>query len=284
MPVFPMAVKLAAYLATVHLTLKYSYRLCSHANNRISSLAAPITVLSLLASLVAVIPLATTLTVTFAFILAADGPPLPIVTLDQTSDALGFTLWGAGLGFVCVMVMFVLGRVAGFIKVQKVDDMERRDRLPSFCGGLTDYLGAAIFEEIAMRGYVFYLLYSEFGAGIAIVASAVVFAAVHLIRPDRIPAVFTLNAFIFGLLTGASRCYTGALWLPIGLHIGWNVTSGPLLGLPYSGVVYDRGIVRSDVKGPQWFTGGLYSLDAGVVGTLALLLAAAVLKLVAPAI
>ncbi len=284
MPVLPMAVKLAAYLAAVHLTLKYSYRLCSHANNRISSLSAPIPVLSLLASLIAIIPPATTLAVTFLFVFAADGPPLPIVTLDQTSGALGFTLWGAGLGFVCVMVMFVLGRLAGFIRVGKVDDTQRRDRLPAFCGGLTDYAGAAVFEEVAMRGYVFYLLYSEFGAGAAIIGSAFVFAAVHLVRPDRIPVVFTLNAFIFGLLTGASRYYTGALWLPIGLHIGWNVTSGPFLGLPYSGVVYDRGIVRSDVKGPQWFTGGLYSLDAGVVGTLALLLAAVVLRLVAPAI
>lgn len=284
MPVFPMAAKLIAYLAAVHMTLRYSYRLCSHASNRISSLTAPVTVLSLLACLAALIPPVTALAVTFLFILAADGPPVRIVALDQTSGWLGFTLWGAGLGFVCVMVMFVFGRAAGFIRVQKVDDRQPRDRLPAFCGGLSDYLGSAVFEEIAMRGYVFYLFHTVYGAGAAVVGSAVVFAVVHLIRPDRIPAVFTLNAFIFGLLTGASRYCTGTLWLPIGLHVGWNVTSGPFLGLPYSGVAYDRGIVRSDVKGPQWFTGGLYSLDAGVLGTLALLLAATVLKLVAPAI
>jgi len=265
------------------LILKYSYRLCSRASNRISSLTAPVFVLSLLACLAALIPSATALAVTFLFILATDGSPFPIVALDQTSGWLGFTLWGAGLGFVCVMVMFVFGRAAGFIRVRKIDDGQRRDRVPAFLGGLSDYLGAAAFEEIAMRGYVYYLIQTVYGAWAAVVGSAVVFAAVHLVRPDRIPAVFTVNAFIFGLLTGASRYWTGALWLPIGLHVGWNVTSGPFLGLPYSGVAYDRGIVRSDVKGPQWFTGGLYSLDAGVLGTLALLLAAAVLKLVAPA-
>lgn len=283
MPVFPMAAKLIGYLAVVHLTLKYSYRLCLRANNRISWRTAPVTAISLLACLIALIPSATALAVTFLFVLATDGPPLRITGLDQTSGWLSITLWGAGLGFVCVMVMFVFGRAAGFISVHKMNYGQQRDRVPSFCGGLSDYLGSAVFEEIAMRGYVFYLIQTVYGAGAAVVGSAIVFAAVHLVRPDRIPAVFTVNAFIFGLLTGASRYWTGALWLPIGLHVGWNVTSGPFLGLPYSGAAYDRGIVRSEVKGPQWFTGGLYSLDAGVLGTLALLLAAAVLKLVAPA-
>ena len=284
MPVFPMSVKLAVYLAAIGLTLKYSYRLCSHANNRVSSLAAPVTVLSLLASLIATIPLTTTLAVTILFIFAADGPPVPILALEHTPSALGFALWGTGLGFVCVMLMFACGLAGKFINVQRVDGVERRERLPRFCSGLTDYVGGAVFEEVIMRGYVYYLLSSAFGGGVAVVASSVIFALVHLVRPDRIPAVFTLNAFIFGLLTGASRYYTGDLWLPIGLHIGWNVTAGPILGLPYSGVNYDKGIIRSEVKGPQWFTGGLYSPDAGVLGTLALLVAAVVLRLVAPAI
>jgi len=279
-----MCVKLVTYLAAIGLTLRYSYRLCSHADNRISSLAGPVTVLSLLASVAALIPLIMTLGVTVLFVMGEDGRPLTVLALDNVSGGLGVTLWGTGLGFACVMLMFGCGLVARFIAVKHVDATGQRERLPRFFSGLTDYIGGAVFEEVVMRGYLFYLISSVFGGWVAIVGSSLIFALVHLIRPDRIPTVFTLNAFIFGLLTGASRYYTGALWLPIGLHIGWNVTAGPILGLPYSGVTYDRGIVRSEVRGPQWFTGGLYSPDAGVLGTLALIVAACVLRLAALAV
>jgi len=277
-----MAVKLAGYVAAISLTLKYSYRLCSHANNRISSLTAPVAVLSLLASLTALIPLAATLIVTLLFVIPADGSPLPILAITYHPGALPLALRGAGLGFACVMLMFCCGLAGRFISVRRVDDTQPRERLPRCCNGFADYVGGAVLEEIVMRGYVFYLIGSVFGGVVAVVGSSVVFALVHLVRPDRIPTVFTLNAFIFGLLTGACRYYTGGLWLPIGLHLGWNVTAGPILGLPYAGIAYDKGLVRSEVKGPQWFTGGLYSPDAGVLGTLALLVAAAALRFVAP--
>ena len=154
--------------------------------------------------------------------------------------------------------------------------------MPLFFGGLSDYLGGAILEEVVTRGYVFYFLNGVFGGQAAIIGSSLIFALVHLVRPDRIPLIFTLTAFVFGLLTGACRYYTGGLWLPIGLHFGWNVTAGPILGLPYSGIAYDKGIVESDVSGPEWFTGGFYSPDAGLLGTFALLVAAVGLRLIAP--
>ncbi len=284
MPIISMSAKLIAYLAATNLALRYSYRLCSHTNNRILSLSAPVTIISLLTAIVALLPMTTTLAVTILFIMIADGSPITILALNHSSGALGFTLWGAGLGFICVMLMFACGLAGKFITVHKIDGENRRERIPKFYIGLIDYIGGAIFEEVVLRGYIFYLLSSVFGGIVAIFVSSFIFSLLHLVRPDRIPAVFTLNAFIFGLLTGASRYYTGALWLPIGLHIGWNVTAGPILGLPYSGITYDRGIVRSEVKGPQWFTGGLYSPDAGLLGTIALAVAAVVLGLVAPII
>lgn len=283
MPVLIMSVKLAAYLACIGLTLKLTYRLCSHANNRISSLDAPTIARSVLASVAAVLPLAITLSITVAFAALADGDPASVLGLSYNAKALSLTGSGAALGFACVMLMFACGVMGGFIKVRRPKYAHRRERhLPLFFGGLSDYLGGAILEEVVMRGYVFYLLNGAFGGETAIIGSSLIFALVHLIRPDRTPLIFTLNAFIFGLLTGACRYFTGTLWLPIGLHFGWNVAAGPILGLPYSGVAYDKGVVESDVSGPEWFTGGFYSLDAGVLGTLALLVAAVGLRLIAP--
>lgn len=71
-----------------------------------------------------------------------------------------------------------------------------------------------------------------------------------------------------------SRQPITALWLGIGLHFAWNIGAGSILGLPYSGKPFKQGVVECDVRGPIWLTGGLHSLDAGVLGTLALVIAA----------
>lgn len=285
MPFLVMSVKLAAYICTIGLTLKHAHRLCLCANNRISTSTASTTVRSLLASLAAVIPLALVLAATVVFAAAADGNPIPILGLTYDSESLPFVSYGAGLGFACVMLMFVCGMLGGFIKVKPAAAPEQRDEhLPMFFGGLSDYFSGAILEEVVTRGYIYYLLSRSFGGIVAIICSSLIFSLVHLIRPNRIPLIFTLNAFIFGLLTGACRYCTGQLWLPMGLHFGWNVTAGPFLGLPYSGISYDRGFVKSDVSGPEWFTGGFYSPDAGVLGTFALLVAAVGLRMIAPVI
>ena len=116
----------------------------------------------------------------------------------------------------------------------------------------------------------------------AIVGSAIIFSLAHLVKHSKMPALFTVNALVFGLLTAACRHYTGTLWLPIGLHFGWNVAAGPIFGLPYSGKAYERGVVVSEVSGPLWLTGGIYSLDAGLLGSVALLVAAVGLTAVVP--
>lgn len=285
MPVILMAVKLAAYISVVGLTLKYANRLFVRANNRIVSCAASASIRSLLASLAAIIPLALTGGATVLFAAVVDGNPLPILGLTYNSTSIPFVTYGAGLGFGCVMLMFFLGMLGGFIRVRPAANPEQHDaHIPLFFGGLSDYFSGAILEEVVTRGYVYYLLCGVFGAVPAIIVSSLLFSLVHLIRPNRIPLIFTLNAFIFGLLTGACRYHTGLLWLPMGLHISWNVTAGPLLGLPYSGISYDQGVVKSEVSGPEWFTGGFYSPDAGVLGTFALLVAAVGLRLIAPII
>ncbi len=102
------------------------------------------------------------------------------------------------------------------------------------------------------------------------------------VKQPNTPAMYKINALIFGILVAACRNHTGTLWLPIGLHFGWNVVSGPIFGLPFSGSTYDRGVVVSEVTGPAWLTGGLYSLDAGLLGTLALMIAAVGLVVVTP--
>lgn len=283
MPFILMSAKLTAYLGCIGLTLKYAHRISSRAGKSTMSMDTSSVNRTVLASLAAMIPFICTSAATLAFAALTQPDPLAMLGLTWGSDSLSLTWSGIVLGFSCVMLMFSAGLLMGFIKASRSQKRSRdRDHIAEFFAGSSDYLTGAVLEEVVIRGYTYYVINATLGWSAAIVISSAIFALAHLVRPNRIPFVFTVNAFFFGLLTGVCRYATGSLWLPIGLHLAWNVTAGPILGLPYSGAPYDKGLIRSDVSGPVWLMGGFYSPDAGMLGTCALLLAAVGLRFMAP--
>src|SRR5262249_55818748 len=72
-------------------------------------------------------------------------------------------------------------------------------------------------------------------------------------------------AFEAGLLLGAAFVLTRRLWLPIGLHIGWNFLEGGIFGQSVSGGSAN-GWVRGFVEGPEWLCGGSFGVAASLVG------------------
>ena len=283
MSFFDTCVKLATYLACVGLGLELSHRLYRRTTARILEMDASAIWLSFLSSLAACIPLATALAVSMAFVTFLDKGSLLTLGLSYTGDSLLFVAYGAAIGFCCVTLMFLIAMVSGYVNVRpsKLSD-DCMTCLPLFFGGLADFFTAAVFEEIIIRGYVFYVMLQSLGPLPAIIGSSVIFSLAHMVRHKETPVMFAVNTFLFGLLTATIRYYTGTLWLPIGLHFGWNVASGPVFGLPCSGRSYDHGMVESEVTGPLWLMGGRYSPDAGALGTVALIVAAAGLVSVTP--
>jgi hypothetical protein len=64
---------------------------------------------------------------------------------------------------------------------------------------------------------------------------------------------------------------TKQLWLPIGLHIGWNFFEGVIFGFPVSGMnSYKLVLLRE--SGPKTWTGGEFGPEAGLLVLPALLL------------
>lgn len=76
-----------------------------------------------------------------------------------------------------------------------------------------------------------------------------------------------LNLYLAGLLLGTAYVLTRSLWLPIGVHFGWNFVQGPLSGLAVSG--HDLGSPSQLValQGPRCLTGGTFGLEGGIVAT-----------------
>jgi hypothetical protein len=57
---------------------------------------------------------------------------------------------------------------------------------------------------------------------------------------------------------------TRRLWLPIGIHAGWNFTEGGVFGAAESGTA-PHGWLQSTTSGPAWLSGGDFGPEASVV-------------------
>lgn len=283
MTLYQAFARLAAYLICIGLALELSHRLYWHISRSVADMKVSTLTRSVLGILIACIPLGSAVGITAVFVSLIDQQSLISLGLHYDGESLTSVSYGAAIALCCVTVVFLLGLLMGYINVKPSKLSEDCvSCMPLFLGGLVDFFTAAVFEEIIFRGYVYYVLLKSGGLYFAIIGSAVVFSTAHLIKHANVPLLYVLNAFVFGIVVAVCRYYTCSLWLPIGLHFGWNVVSGPIFGLPYSGRNYDRGVVVSEVSGPQWLTGGQYSLDAGVLGTLAIIIAAVTLSTVTP--
>lgn len=138
---------------------------------------------------------------------------------------------------------------------------------------LTMFLPAAVHEELLFRGYAFQKLY-RWKRGFAILFMALIFASLHS-GNDAVTVLGLVNVFLGGVLLGLAYARYERLWFPIGLHLGWNLMTGPILGHEVSGYHSMRTIWVETGGGAPWITGGDFGLEGSVWVTVVALLATA---------
>ncbi len=124
-------------------------------------------------------------------------------------------------------------------------------------------IAVGFYEELLFRGYRLQNLIEGLNLTWALVLSSAIFALAHLLNPHSSLAS-TLGLFGAGLFMAYAWLRTGRLWLPIGLHIGWNFFEGAVFGFPVSGLNFP-GIVQQIDIGPVVITGGAFGPEAGLV-------------------
>jgi len=124
------------------------------------------------------------------------------------------------------------------------------------------FVGSAA-EEILFRGFGFQTLLANFGIWVAVAPLAVLFGLLHLGNPGA-TWLGIVNTIGFGVVFGYACARSRDLWLPIGLHFGWNFTL-PLFGVNVSGLRMDvTGYEMSWTAGALW-SGGAYGPEASVL-------------------
>jgi uncharacterized protein len=128
------------------------------------------------------------------------------------------------------------------------------------------FVPAAIHEEVVFRGYPFQKV-AAWNRPLAVFGWSALFAAVHL-GNEGVSALGTLNIFLAGVLLSLAYLAYRRLWLPVALHVWWNVLSGPLLGHEVSGLALERTLLGTVDPGPDLLTGGSFGLEASIWATL----------------
>lgn len=131
------------------------------------------------------------------------------------------------------------------------------------------YIGVGWQEELFARGYLLQNLEDGLNIWWAVGLSSLVFGLGHLGNPNA-TLVGALGTGLAGAFLAYAYLRTRQLWLPIGIHIGWNFFEGPVLGFPVSGMNFGYTLMQQAVSGPEWITGGLFGPEAGAIVLLAL--------------
>jgi len=124
-------------------------------------------------------------------------------------------------------------------------------------------------EELFSRGYQLQNIADGLNIPWGVILSSLIFAVMHLGNPNVFTSADSALRVILGLvLAGIFLAYgclrTKQLWLPIGLHIGWNFFEGPVFGFQVSGMEVFR-LVEQTVDGPPAITGGTFGPEAGLI-------------------
>jgi membrane protease YdiL (CAAX protease family) len=127
-------------------------------------------------------------------------------------------------------------------------------------------------EELLSRGYQLQNISEGMNLTWGVLISSTAFALSHLLNPGA-NWISTFGIFLAGLFLSLGYILTGQLWLPIGLHIGWNFFEGVVFGFPVSGL-NPYALVKVSLTGPEIWTGGQFGPEAGLLLLPALLLGA----------
>ena len=125
-------------------------------------------------------------------------------------------------------------------------------------------------EELISRGYWLQNLRAGLNLSLGVLLSSAFFALAHSFNPNLSWQAF-LGLFLSGLFLAYGYLRTRQLWLPIGLHIGWNFFEGTMFGFPVSGQYFYQ-VIRQTVSGPDIITGGAFGPEGGLILLPALLL------------
>jgi membrane protease YdiL (CAAX protease family) len=124
--------------------------------------------------------------------------------------------------------------------------------------------GAGFIEELIFRGILFRWIEEFAGSWAALFVTSALFGLAHITNDNASLFSSVAIAIEAGVMLGGAYMLTRSLWVPIGIHFGWNVTQGLIWDVPVSGNDVD-GLVDARLVGDPLISGGAFGLEASVI-------------------
>jgi membrane protease YdiL (CAAX protease family) len=202
--------------------------------------------------------------ITIAFLLAAYVLVIARLGARPRSDfplapAARETAAGLGIGFALMAASVGVAALLGVYRIVGAGDASRLAMAL-----IATAIMPAFTEELLFRGILFRWIEEFGGSWLALVVTSALFGLAHIFNPNATWFSSFAIAVEAGLLLGAAYMLTRSLWLPMGLHAGWNFTQGEIFDVPVSGID-EHGLVQAQLSGPELLSGGAFGLEASVI-------------------
>lgn len=135
--------------------------------------------------------------------------------------------------------------------------------LPVILTVLFKLMIVAWWEELAWRGMILQNSIKGVGVMWAVIINSVLFGLVHAANPDA-----TVLSTLLIILITPQLIYayfkSGNLWLPMGIHLGWNFFQSSIFGFAASGQ-NSPSLIMQEPIGQDWLSGGQFGAEGSLI-------------------
>ncbi|PKF72427.1 CPBP family intramembrane glutamic endopeptidase [Chryseobacterium sp. PMSZPI] len=144
-----------------------------------------------------------------------------------------------GVGFLLAVISCTFYHLMTTTFINNSWVLHQQLTMKSILMGIWWTLKSVLFEELLFRGVLLYFAIEKWGNKKACIFSAICFGIYHWFSYNAFGNFFQMGIIfvmtgIFGLMLAYAFAKTRSLYLPIGLHLGWNLlnivvfSNGPL--------------------------------------------------------
>ena len=119
----------------------------------------------------------------------------------------------------------------------------------------------AIGEEIVFRAYVLKNLLISFNKYVALFSSSILFSLMHFANP-YLNSISVISLLFAGLLFGITYIQSKSIWMPITIHLSWNLFQ-TIFGYNVSGISSYK-LFAIKITGEPRFTGGNFGFEGSI--------------------
>jgi hypothetical protein len=178
---------------------------------------------------------------------------------------------GSFLAFASIVCNIFTQKLAGLASIS----FDKWEGIYLFVRPILSSLATGFFEELIFRILLLIFFIKAFKIiWLAVLVESLFFAVAH-IGNSHVTELALISHFFGALVYSFAFIKTKKIWLPFGLHFGWNY-SQILFGIPMSGTAY-YSIFETEFYTSEFFSGGLYGFEGGILSILSRLLLLALL-------